>query len=97
MQPLDYRETIVEALLNVAQIKMFAAMVNVGMAGSLAEADAFDLGEVVDFEIEMFEDSGDANLEILIRLIKQMEAARQSLMNLNAIGEDEIEGVPPEE
>jgi hypothetical protein len=100
MQPLDYRQTIVEALnvLNVAQIKIFTAMVNVGMAGSLSDlADAYDLGEVVDFEIEMFAESGDANLEIIIKLISQMEAARQSLMNLNVIGEDEIEKVAPEE
>jgi hypothetical protein len=100
MQPQEYRDTILEALnkIEVAQTRMFTAMVNVGMSGSLVDlTDAFDLGEVVNFEIEMFEDSGDVNLEIIIKLIKQMEVAKQSLMNLNAIDQDELDEVPPED
>ena len=61
------------------------------------QRNAFNLGEVVNFEIEMFEDSGDANPEIIIKLIKQMEAAKQSLMNLNIIDQDEIDGVAKED
>ena len=100
MEPQNYRDTIVEALNNLqkAQTGMFTAMINVGMAGSLVDINtAFDLGEVFNFEIEMFEESGDANLDIIITLIKEMEAAKQSLMNLNAISEDELDEVPPDD
>jgi hypothetical protein len=100
MQQQEYRETIIETLnkLEVAQTRLFTAMVNVGMKGTHIDIDTvFDLGEVYDFEIEMFEDSGDANLDIIVKLLKQMEAAKQSLMNLNAIDEDDIDEVPLED
>ena len=100
MQQQEYRDTIVETLntLEVAQTRLFTAMVNVGMTGTHIDIDtAFDLGEIYNFEIEMFEDSGDANLDLIIKLLKQMEVAKQSLMNLNAIDQDELDEVPPDE
>lgn len=100
MQPQNYRDTIIEALnkIEFAQTRMFSAMVNVGMAGELVDLNsAFDLGEVVNFEVEMFEDSGDANLDIIIKVIRHLEKAKQSLMNLNAVSEDELDEVPAED
>lgn len=93
----NYRETIIEALnrLNIAQTSMFTAMVNIGMAGTFKQLD-FEAGDVVPFEIESFENSGDANLDVIIDLIKKMELAKMSIMNLNGVNEDELDEVPAE-
>ena len=94
----DYRDTIIESLnrLSIAQTSMFTAMINLGMSNTFKDLN-FEMGDVIPFELESFENSGDANLDILIDLIKQMEVAKMSLMNLNSVNEDELEEVPAEE
>ena len=93
----DYKTTIIEALnrLNIAQTRMFTAMINVGMSNTFKELE-FEAGDTINFEIESFEDSGDANLETIIDLIKKMEETKLKLMNLNAVNEDELDEVPSE-
>lgn len=97
MTTQNYRDTIVEAInhLNRAQSTMFTAMVNVGMAGQFKELK-FEVGDEVIFELESFEDSGDKNLDVLIALIREMEKTKMSLMNLNAINDDELDEISPD-
>ncbi len=94
----NYRDTIIQALnrLNIAQTSLFPAMINVGMSNTFKDLN-FEMGDVIPFELESFEDSGDANLDIIIDLIKKMEVAKLSLMNLNSIKEDELDEVPSED
>ena len=99
MERQDYRTIIIDALnqLNIAQTRMYTAMINVGMAGTLSDINSFEVGDVIPFEIESFEDSGDASLESIVSLIKEMEVVKRKIMNLNAVNEEELDEVPGEE
>ncbi|RYZ83198.1 MAG: hypothetical protein EOP04_20430 [Proteobacteria bacterium] len=90
MQDLDYRNTIIEAtdLLSEMEQRLFTAMVNVGMYGVYKEVhEVFCVGDIYHFESEHFEDTGDANLSSLMKLIEQVALTRSQLVNLNALPE----------
>jgi hypothetical protein len=90
MQDLDYRNTLIEAaeLLSETEQRLFTAMVNIGMYGVYKEVhEAFCVGDIYRFELEHFEDTGDANLTTLIKLIEQVTLTRSQLINLNVLAE----------
>jgi hypothetical protein len=69
--------------------------VNIGMSGDLKGLD-FEDGEDVEFELAHFDSSDDINVQTLVQLYKQIEAAKQKLINLNGVKEEELEVVLPE-
>lgn len=94
MRDDDYRNTLIEAisLLQQTQSKLFTSMVNVGMFGEHKEIHgAFDVGDVYQFELSMFEQTNDPNLEQLVGLIKEVARCKQTLMNQNDISEEELD------
>lgn len=93
MQDTNYRESIIEAarLLGEMENRLFTAMVNTGMCGVHKEIhQSFEQGDVFDFEISMFEDTGDANLEQFVGLLKKVASCRAALKNLNGLEDDEL-------
>lgn len=84
----DYRDTLIEAadLLREMEQRLFTAMVNTGMYGAFCEVHtSFDVGDTFEFEPEMFEDSGDNNLELIVGLLKATAAARSRMEERNGL------------
>ncbi|MGZ5247312.1 MAG: hypothetical protein ACXWV5_09745 [Flavitalea sp.] len=90
----DYHSTILDAIntLHNAENEIFTAMVNTGMQGVYKDViRSHEVGDVIDLELAMFEDTGDQNLDALIEAIKAVATAKQTLANLNNIDLDELE------
>ena len=95
-----YREHIVityQHLLDFHQ-RLFTRIICVGMSGELKEIqDTFEVGDSYHFEIDQFRDLKDVNVHKLIRFYDQLEEVMNSLANLNAITEEELEALDLEE
>ena len=94
MQTEDYKIVLLDTLkiLAKAEIEMFEAMVNLGFSGEYTDISRqHEPGEMLNLEIEMFADTGDENLNQVTALVKEMMRTRISLMNLNAIDEEDLE------
>lgn len=88
MPNTDYREALEDAVraLHQAEMDLFTAMVNVGFKGPYEDISRLhEVGEVLHLELAMFEDTGDANLEALAEVVKQVARTKQSLIRLNAL------------
>jgi hypothetical protein len=98
LEPLDYKTTIINAInsLTTTQVATFSSIVNIGMASDLKDLE-FEEGEEIDFELAHFDGSNDINIQTLVALFRQMEEAKQSLINLNAINEDDLDLILPDE
>jgi hypothetical protein len=67
-------------------------IINVGMTGKYAEVnEVFQPGDTFKFDVEMFRDSKDQNLQLLFILFDTLEETMNSLANINGITEDELE------
>jgi hypothetical protein len=97
MQDEDYQDTLKDAvrILHDAEIEIFTAMVNVGFKGAYDEISKLhEVGEVLNLEIAMFENTGDANLDTLVKIVKEISRTKHQLININGLDielEDDIE------
>ncbi|MBA2330573.1 MAG: hypothetical protein ACR2KB_11400 [Chitinophagaceae bacterium] len=97
MQDEDYQDTLKDAvrILHDAEIEIFTAMVNVGFKGTYDEISKLhEVGEVLNLEIAMFENTGDANLDTLVKIVKEISRTKHQLININGLDielEDDIE------
>ena len=90
----DYHSSILDAIniLHNAENEIFTAMVNTGMQGIYKDViRSHEVGDVIDLELAMFEDTEDQNLDALVEAIKAVAAAKHTLANLNNIDLDELE------
>jgi spore germination protein GerM len=88
MQTPEYREALEDAVRDLyrAENSLFTAMVNLGFKGTYNDISKLhDVGDVIDLEIAMFENTGDANLDALVAVIKEVAYTRAEITNLNAI------------
>ncbi len=98
MEP--YREKI---LLNYKFLiktheELLTRTINVGMLGELAEVNKFfAVGDTYNFDIEQFRGSQDTNLNMLIDFFDSLEDLMNSLANINAITEEELEDFEEDE
>lgn len=89
-----YRKRLVNTYKSLIAIhqELFNGITNVAMAGELKEIDsAFDVGDVFEFDIEYFKNSKDINLRKLVEFYEQLNDLMNSLANINAIKENELE------
>ena len=76
--------------LEAMKISLFSSIVNIGMVGVYPEIHAcMNEGDSYEFEPAHFMDTGDANLDILMKALEALAEAKESLKNLNAIEEQE--------
>ena len=62
------------------------------MLGELAEVNkVFAVGDTYNFDIEQFRGTPDTNLNMLIDFFDKLEDLMNSLANINAITEEELE------
>ena len=89
-----YRNKIIltyRALLD-AHEELMERIINMGMTGEFAEInEIFQEGDTFKFDLEMFRDSKDQNLQLLFNLFDKLEETMNSLANINGITEDELE------
>ena len=83
-----YKQRVEEALkdLRLCQENIFTSLVNIAMEGELKEwNETVVIGEKFKFDLELFERSDDANIQILVKLFNNIDTAYESLKNLNNI------------
>src|SRR5690606_34617191 len=78
--------------------ELLTRTINVGMLGELAEVNrVFAVGDTYNFDIEQFRGTPDVNLNMLIDFFDKLEDLMNSMANINAITEEELEGFNDEE
>lgn len=88
----NYKNAIQEACTKIvdARQEIFSSMISVAMSGEYKELDeAFEEGDIFNFELEHFSDSKDVNVQKLYELIQKLEETYVSLLNLNGMNEAE--------
>jgi hypothetical protein len=88
MPMTDYREALEEAVrtLHKVEIELYTAMVNVGFKGPYDDLSKLhEVGEVINLEVAMFEETGDHNVDLLIGALKNVAKVKQEILNINAI------------
>ena len=72
--------------------ELLTRTINVGMLGEMAEVNkVFAVGDTYNFDIEQFRGTPDTNLNLLIDFFDKLEDLMNSLANINAITEEELE------
>ena len=88
MQTENYRENLKEALKNLIRVNesIYSSIIDVSMQGELKEFnDAVPIGEVHQLDFELFKNSDDTNVQLLIKLIETVDETFESIKNINSI------------
>ena len=94
MQTENYKENLKEALKNLIRVNdsIYSSIIDVSMQGDLKEFnDSVPIGEVHQFDFELFKNSDDTNVKLLIKLMETVDATFESIKNINSIKLDEEE------
>ena len=86
MDTSDYEDSLQQAAAALVDIReqLFNIVFQVAITGELKDwAESVDVGETVTFSKEMFEGCGDANVQLLTKLLSEVELTHDSLLNLN--------------
>ena len=92
MQTDSYRENLKEALKNLIRVNesIYSSIIDVSMQGELKEFnDAVPIGEVHQLDFELFKNSDDTNVQLLIKLMETVDETFESIQNVNSIELDE--------
>ena len=92
MQTDNYRENLKEALKNLIRVNesIYSSIIDVSMQGELKEFnDAVPIGEVHQLDFELFKNSDDTNVQLLIKLMETVDETFESIKNINSIELDE--------
>ena len=87
-----YKESLKETLktLKTANEDIFASMIHVLTQGTLKEwNNEVPIGEVHQFDWDLFKNSDDTNIKLLVKLMETVDETYQSIQNINAIKMDE--------
>lgn len=72
--------------------ELLERIINLGMAGDYEEVnELFEEGDTFKFDLEMFRETEDQNLQKLISFFDQLEEVMNSLANINGITKNELE------
>lgn len=89
------RDTIIECIKYLMEVRelFFSKIINIEMTGDLKDIDeVFSIGEVFQFELAHIETSQDHNVQRLTSLFKQLDQTIDTIMNLNSISQEDIDG-----
>jgi len=86
------QQTIKEALqtalecLDEAEGHAMSAVLNIAFAGEYKELGRlYEIGEILEIEPAMFEDTGDANIDLVLKLVYEINSVKESIRNLNGL------------
>lgn len=88
MQSDSYKENLKEALKNLIKVNesIFNSLIDISMQGDLKEWNSeVPIGETHQFDFELFKNSGDTNIQLLVKLIENVDATFETLKNINSI------------
>lgn len=89
-----YRDKIILTYRQLLETheELMERIINVGMTGQFAEVnEVFQPGDTFKFDLEMFRDSKDQNLQLLLGLFDELENVMNTLANINGITEEELQ------
>lgn len=88
MQTTHYRENLKEALKNLIKVNesLWDCIFPLSMQGELKEwNDLVPIGEIHQFDFELFKNSDDTNIQLLVKLMETVNATYESIKNINGI------------
>ena len=88
MQKDYYKENLKSTLRNLVKVNqsIFQSLIDVSMQGDLKEwNDSVPVGEVHNFNFELFKNSSDTNIQLLVKLSENVDQTFESIKNLNCI------------
>jgi len=92
MQTDNYKENLKEALKNLIRVNesIFNSLIDISMQGDLKEwNDTVPIGETHQFDFEVFKNSDDSNIKLLVELIEKVDTTFETIKNINSIQFDE--------
>ena len=87
-QHQTYKEALVSAIqcLDDAEGHAMSAVLNIAFAGPHKELGRlYEIGEVFEMEPGMFRDSGDVNIDAILKLLESIQQVKDLIKNLNAL------------
>ena len=98
MEPYREKILLTYKFLIKTHEELLTRTINVGMLGEMAEVNKFfAVGDTYNFDIEQFRGTRDTNLNLLIDFFDKLEDLMNSLANINAITEEELDGFDEDE
>jgi hypothetical protein len=88
MQTDHYQERLIETVTKLVDIRqqVFDLLFQVAITGELKEwSDSVPVGEFHNFTREMFEGCTDTNMQVLVKLLDNVESTVDCICNLNNI------------
>ena len=88
MQSEQYKNSLKEALKNLLKVNesIFDSLVFIETQGELKEWNSsVPIGEVHQFDFDLFKNSVDTNVQLLVKLIESVDETYQSIKNLNGL------------
>jgi hypothetical protein len=85
-----YKEALETALecLEESEGHAMSAVLNIAFAGEYKElGKLYEVGEILQVEPSMFEDTGDANIDLILKLVYKINSVKESIRNLNGWGD----------
>ncbi len=92
MQTENYRENLKEALKNLIKVNgsIYYSCIDIVMQGELKEWNkAVPIGEVHQFDFELFKNSDDTNIQLLVKLMETVDETFETIKNINSLKLDE--------
>jgi len=92
MEQDNYKENLKEALKNLIKVNesIFGSLIDITMQGDLKEwNNSVPIGEIHQFDFELFKNSGDTNIQLLVKLMENVDETFESIKNINSIKLDE--------
>lgn len=89
----NYKLAIREACTKIVEARheLFSSLVSVAKSGEYQELDeAFEEGDIFNFELAHFSESKDVNVQTLYELIQKLEETYVSLLNLNRMNSNDL-------
>lgn len=89
----EYRNTIIESVDYLIELRenVFTHALDLAMKNHLTDFDNVTKeGEIYPFNLDYLDKSSDINLQSIVDLIKNIEYTVNTLINLNAIKNDEL-------
>jgi hypothetical protein len=92
MQTENYRENLKEALKNLIKVNgsIYYSCIDIVMQGELKEWNkSVPIGEVHQFDFELFKNSDDTNIQLLVKLMETVDETFETIKNINSLKLDE--------
>lgn len=90
-----YREKLIMTYNHLLEVheELLTRIINVGMTGPLVEInETFEKDDQFQFDKEMFRETKDQNLNLLLELHDRVEDTMNSFANINNITQEELDG-----